>query len=197
MISESVRKVLNENKWTDGNDEPSQNNLPPIGKYHPDYWYYRQEEEPYDPTYDEGYLDDYSVNNDDEFKDDLDDWSIEENKQYNKNRNMKRTIRLRESELRQMIAESVKRVLKEGFEDEYNATKQNYLDRKSPNGMWGFEMKNQEGDWEYGDIQYDPNTQTMSCMGVSIDVDPDLTVDQNLEALHEELMNNGYGYDDE
>lgn len=36
-----------------------------------------------------------------------------ENKQYNKNRNMKRTIRLTESELKQMIAESVKRVLSE------------------------------------------------------------------------------------
>lgn len=36
-----------------------------------------------------------------------------ENKQYNKNRNMKRTVRLRESELRHMISESVKKVLNE------------------------------------------------------------------------------------
>lgn len=36
-----------------------------------------------------------------------------ENKQYNNNRNMKRTIRLNESELKRMIAESVKRVLNE------------------------------------------------------------------------------------
>ena len=36
-----------------------------------------------------------------------------ENKQYNKNRNMKQTIKLRESELRRMIAESVKSVLNE------------------------------------------------------------------------------------
>lgn len=36
-----------------------------------------------------------------------------ENKQYNKNRNMKQTIRLNESELKRMIAESVKRVLME------------------------------------------------------------------------------------
>ena len=36
-----------------------------------------------------------------------------ENKQYNKNRNMKRTIKLGEAELKQMIAESVKRVLRE------------------------------------------------------------------------------------
>lgn len=38
-----------------------------------------------------------------------------ENKQYNKKRNMKRTIRLTESELKNMITESVKRVLCEGY----------------------------------------------------------------------------------
>lgn len=40
-----------------------------------------------------------------------------ENKQYNKNRNMKQTIKLRESELKRMIAESVKRVLREHSRD--------------------------------------------------------------------------------
>ena len=39
--------------------------------------------------------------------------TITENKQYNKNRNMKRTIKLRESDLRRMIAESVKGVINE------------------------------------------------------------------------------------
>ena len=57
-------------------------------------------------------------------------------------------------------------------------------------------MKNPEGEWEYGDITYDPETQTMSCMGVTIDVDPSLSVDQNLEGLYEELMNQGYGQED-
>lgn len=38
---------------------------------------------------------------------------VSENKQYNTNRNMKQTIKLRESELRRMIAESVRRVLRE------------------------------------------------------------------------------------
>ena len=37
------------------------------------------------------------------------------NKQYNKNRNMKQTIKLRESELKRIISESVKRVLNEEF----------------------------------------------------------------------------------
>ena len=41
-----------------------------------------------------------------------------ENKQYNKNRNMKQTIKLRESELKRMIAESVKRVLNEALTPE-------------------------------------------------------------------------------
>lgn len=39
--------------------------------------------------------------------------TITENKQHNKNRNMKQTIKLTESELRNMITESVKRVLNE------------------------------------------------------------------------------------
>ena len=42
---------------------------------------------------------------------------VSENKQYNTNRNMKQTIKLRESELRRMIAESVKRVLREHSRD--------------------------------------------------------------------------------
>ncbi|CCZ13290.1 unknown [Prevotella sp. CAG:1092] len=105
---------------------------------------------------------------------------------------MKRTIKLTESELRNMISESVKRVLKEDFEQDYNTARQNY---QRP--LWGFEMKNSEGEWQYGDITYDPNTNTMSCMGVTIDVDPSLSVDQNLEGLYEELMNNGFSDGDE
>lgn len=108
---------------------------------------------------------------------------------------MKKTIKLKESELRHMILESVRRVLRENeenFADKYNTARQNY---NRP--LWGFEMKNQEGEWQYGEIEYDPNTQTMSCMGVSIEVDPSLSVDQNLEALYDELMNNGFNDGDE
>ena len=96
------------------------------------------------------------------------------------------------SKLKSSISESVKRVLNEEFEDDFNAARDQYLSRKSPNGMFGFEMKNSEGDWQYGDVTYDPNTNTMSCMGVSIEVDPDMSIDQNLEGLYEELMNNGF-----
>lgn len=45
--------------------------------------------------------------------------TITENKHYNKNRNMKQTIKLRESELRRMITESVKRVINEWDEYDY------------------------------------------------------------------------------
>ena len=37
----------------------------------------------------------------------------------------------------------------------------------------------------------------MSCMGVTIDVDPSLSVDQNIEGLYEELMNKGFSDGDE
>ena len=102
---------------------------------------------------------------------------------------MKRTIRLRESELRHMISESVRRVLNEEFEDDFNAARDKHVGR---GGMFGMELKNSEGEWQYGDVTYDPNTNTMSCMGVSIEVDPDMSIDQNLEGLYEELMNNGF-----
>lgn len=102
---------------------------------------------------------------------------------------MKRTIRLRESELRHMISESVMRVLNEEFEDDFNAARDKHIGR---GGMFGMELKNSEGEWQYGDVTYDPNTNTMSCMGVSIEVDPDMSIDQNLEGLYEELMNNGF-----
>ena len=102
---------------------------------------------------------------------------------------MKQVIRLTEADLHKIIKESVKKVLKEDFEKDFNAVRDKHIGR---GGMFGMELKNSEGDWEYGDVTYDPNTNTMSCMGVSIQVDPDLSIDQNLEGLYEELMNNGY-----
>ena len=99
------------------------------------------------------------------------------------------------------IRRIVKNVIKEAFEDDFNSARDRHLS-KSPGSMFGFEMKNSDGDWQYGDITYDPNTNTMSCMGVSIEVDPSMSIDQNLESLYEELTNNGYtdgddDYDDE
>lgn len=120
-----------------------------------------------------------------------------DNKDIKEHKKMKKVIRLTESDIHRIVRNSVKRIIKESFEDDFKSTRDSFMSRKSPNGMFGFEMKNQEGDWQYGDITYDPNTNTMSCMGVSIEVDPEMSVDANLEALYEELMNNGYGDSDE
>ena len=116
------------------------------------------------------------------------------NGRINKNKWIKGEMGLdtMEDNWQKTINETVRRVLRESFEDDYNTARQNY---NRP--LWGFEMKNQEGEWQYGNIEYDPTSQTMSCMGVSINVDPSLSVDQNLEALYEELMNNGFGYDED
>ena len=113
---------------------------------------------------------------------------------YNKNiyYNMKKQIiRLTESDLHKIIENTVKRVIKEDFNDDYNTAMDKHL---SKGGMWGMEAKNNEGDWEYGEVTFDPNSNTMSCMGASIEVDTDLSVDENLQALADELQNNGYDF---
>lgn len=99
-------------------------------------------------------------------------------------------IRLNEKELR----EKVKGIIKEALEDDSFAKRYNDArnDRRAPM-FWGFELKNQEGEWEYGDVTFDPKAMTMSCMGVTVEVDNDATVDQMLEALYEKLLENGYG----
>ena len=102
---------------------------------------------------------------------------------------MKTILKLTEKDLHNIVKESVNRILKEDFEQDFNSARDKHI---GSGGMFGLEMKNSEGDWEYGDVTYDPNTNTMSCMGVSIQVDPELSIDQNLEGLYEELVNNGY-----
>lgn len=101
----------------------------------------------------------------------------------------KQIIRLTESDLHKIIENTVKRIVKEDFNDEYNTARDRHLSR---GGLWGIEARNTEGDWEYGEVTFDPNSNTMSCMNASIEVDPDLSVDENLQALADELQNNGY-----
>lgn len=104
----------------------------------------------------------------------------------------KTKVRLTEAQLHKAIMEAVKITLKESFEDDYNAARDEFLNRKSPSGMFGMELKNTEGEWEYGDVRFDPKSMTMSCMNATINVDPDMSIDDHLQALYDELINQGY-----
>lgn len=106
----------------------------------------------------------------------------------------KRTIKLSESILREIITESVKNVLRESsspFADAFNRAKSF---RTKYGGSYGFELR-KNGKWQYGDIEYDPNKQIMSCMGVSIKVSPEMTIADAEEDLFEALLNAGYESD--
>ena len=114
--------------------------------------------------------------------------NLNENKETNFNKDMKQKIT--ESQLRNIIKESLKNILSEdSFENDYNQAQDRFLKR---GGMWGMELKNPEGEWEYGNIDFDPKTMTMSCMGASVQVEDGDTIDGALEALYDELMSKGY-----
>ena len=93
-------------------------------------------------------------------------------------------------EVANKIRECAEKSLHEDFATDYNTAMDNKL---SQGGMWGFEMKNPEGDWEYGNVKFDVNSMTMTCMNVTIQVDPEMTVEQNLKALYDKLLEAGYG----
>lgn len=52
---------------------------------------------------------------------------------------MKKIVRLTEGDLHRIVTNSVKKILREDFENDYNQARDNYLHRKSPSGMWGDE----------------------------------------------------------
>jgi len=83
-------KLIEASKIRNKDRHPSQNELPPIDKFHPDWWYYRQEmEEP--------------VEIDDNYK--------------NESRHMnKKLIRLTEGDLHRIVKQSVNKVLRESLE---------------------------------------------------------------------------------
>lgn len=105
----------------------------------------------------------------------------------NFNPKIKQKIRMTEDDVYNIVSRAARRIIKENFEDNYNKARE-----KCDRPCWGFEMKDEEGDWCYGDVTFDPTTMKMTCMGISITVDENNTVDQALETLYEELMNNGY-----
>ena len=98
-----MNKKATKFRETRGNGHPSQNGSPPLDKFHPDYWYYREEmDEP----------DDIDINYENE----------------SKNMN-KKVIRLTESELKNIISEAVRRVLRE----ERDIDDDNYFGGRLPN----------------------------------------------------------------
>lgn len=124
-------------------------------------------------------------------------------------------IKLNTTQLKQMIRESINEVksemqadrmlensiqrhlrkaLREAQGDFSSSFEQGRNDfyKNKPHGMFGMELKNPEGEWEYGNIDFNPNTMQLSCMGATITVDDDWTFDAALEALYDELMQQGY-----
>ena len=75
------------------------------------------------------------------------DYNINENKTRN---NMKRTIRLKESELRRMISESVRRTLNEDYNENYVEDAINELTNKCTEMVlkvkWGDDINNQDAE---------------------------------------------------
>ncbi len=56
---------------------------------------------------------------------------------------------------------------------------------KSPKTMFGFEFKK----LGYDDVVFDRDDDTLRCFDCSIDYDYDFSLDENIQALHEEIMN--------
>jgi hypothetical protein len=92
-----MNKKLTKLRETSGHNKdrhPSQNDLPPIDKFHPDWWYYRQEMDEPDDEIDNIYK--------------------------NESRNMnKKLIRLTESDLHKIVKESVEKILSESDYDNF------------------------------------------------------------------------------
>jgi hypothetical protein len=109
-------------------------------------------------------------------------------------------IRITESKLRRIVSECVKNVRKQmireseeyaeiwaRWEQEYYEAQRNY-----PRQYWGFELVNVEtGEWQDGAIKYDRNTHTLNWNEYSIDVDPTFSVDANIDALLDDILNDG------
>lgn len=76
-----------------------------------------------------------------------------------------------------------------------NEQKEEYMDvlrdeveeeiEKSPKPMFGFDFKK----LGYDDVVFDRDDDTLRCFDCSIDYDYDFSLDENLQALHEEIMN--------
>lgn len=97
--------------------------------------------------------------------------------------------------LDEAIDRAIRKLLKEDKFDDIFDTKRNGYGRTE--GMFGFNLQDPDGEWKSEKIVYDPNTRRMSCMGVSIIVNPELSIDDNITMLYNKLVKRGYrGQDD-
>ena len=93
-----------------------------------------------------------------------------------------------------MNGESLEKELKEtssSFMDIFNRVKTFNIKYV---GVYGFNLR-KNGVWQYGDIEFDPNKMIMSCMGISIKILPNMTVNDAEEDLFEALLAAGYESD--
>ena len=140
-------------------------------------------------------VDDININKDDfikvakeRYKKDL--MNIQET--LNKMNSNKKIIRLTEDDLKNVIKESVNKILKENtesFGDEFERLKNDCI---SHGEDFGFELMNKNGEYEYGDIEYDIDNNSLSCLGICIRPNLMYNVEKNLCFLYDRLLKNGF-----
>lgn len=95
-----------------------------------------------------------------------------------------------EDYLDEAVNRAFKKVLKEDKFDDLFDTKRN--GNMKTKGMFGFNLQSPEGEWKNEKIIYDPNTRRMSCMGVSIVVDSNASIEENVDRLYDKLIKRGF-----
>lgn len=73
------------------------------------------------------------------------------------------------------------------FAEKFNNTRKKF---KKP--FFGFELfNNQTKEYEYGELKYSEQTNKLSWLDFSIEADNDFSVDENIEALYQEIVESG------
>jgi len=95
-----------------------------------------------------------------------------------------------EDYLDEAVNRAFNKVLREDKFDDLFDTKRNGNLKTA--GLFGFNLQDPEGEWRNEKIIYDPNTRRMSCMGVSIVVDSNATIEDNVDRLYDKLIKRGF-----
>ena len=95
-----------------------------------------------------------------------------------------------EDYLDEAVNRAFKKVLREDKFDDLFDTKKNGNLKTA--GLFGFNLQTPEGEWTNEKIMYDPNTRRMSCMGVSIVVDSNASIEENVDRLYDKLIKRGF-----